>query len=242
MKLSTPIGLLLALSLSGCPQASPNATATANSPGASSPTVAATSAAETSATPTSGEFLIVPGKSFGPITADSTQASLEAQFGKEQVRAGDIPGAEGITQPGLTIFPDQPDKQVSVFLSETTPPQVTHIQVYGEKSQWKTAEGITLGTTLEELEKLNGKPFDLMGLGWDYGGHITDWKGGALEGLNLRLNSTAAHLSEAEMSAVSGDKTISSSLPELKKAEPHVSEILVLFSLPEAPTTATPTP
>lgn len=234
MKPTAPVGLLLALFLSGCPQ-----TSTSNAAPASNPIPSASPVASTApATPASGDFLIVPGQSFGPITAESTQASLEQQFGKDQVRAGDIPGAEGITQPGLTIFPDQPEKQVSVFLSESEPRRVTHIQIYGEKSQWKTAEGVTLGTTLEELEKLNGKPFELMGLGWDYGGHVTDWKGGALENLNLRLNSTAPHMTEEEMAAISGDKTISSALPELRKAEPHVSEILVLFSVPNV----TPTP
>lgn len=235
MKPTAPLGLLLALALSGCPQ-TPASNAAPASPSNPGSPAAATSPVAQAAAP-SDEFLIVPGQSFGPITADSTQASLEEQFGKDQVRAGDIPGAEGITQPGLTIFPDQPEKQVSVFLTESEPRRVTHIQIYGEKSQWKTAQGITLGTPLEEVQKLNGKPFDLMGLGWDYGGHVTDWKGGELEGLNLRLNSTAPHLTEAEMEAVSGDKTISSDLPELKKAQAHVSEILVLFSLPDAPAT-----
>jgi hypothetical protein len=188
--------------------------------------------------------LIVPGQRFGPVTKDSTQASLEEQFGKEQVRAGDIPGPEGLTLPGLTVFADQADKTMSVYLSESEPKRVSHVQINGDSSVWKTAQGLGLGTTLAELETLNGRPFELMGLYWDYGGHVTNWKGGALEGMTLQLNSAATDLSEEEMTAISGDKTVTSDLPALRKANPRVSQITVIFDQPAvSPSPATqPTP
>lgn len=232
MKIVWPAGLLLLL-LSGCPSGSPaNTTPTAAPPVSSIATPEATASVAVSE-----EFLITE-NGFGPITAESTQVSLEERFGKEQVKAGEIPGAEGLMLPGLLVFPDQPDKQVSVFLTEETPPRVSHLQLAGQASQWKTTHGISLGTTLAELEKLNGKPFELTGFGWDYGGYVTDWKGGALEGMMIRLLPANQDLSEEESAAVSGDQTIASDLAALAKADAKVSEISLVFVRPDA----TPSP
>jgi hypothetical protein len=57
--------------------------------------------------------------------------------------------------------------------------------VYGE-GNWGTEYGLGLGTTLKELEKMNGKPFQFAGFGWDYGGIVT-WEGGNLDTMSATV-------------------------------------------------------
>jgi hypothetical protein len=58
-----------------------------------------------------------------------------------------------------------------------------HNAAYGDKSLWRTTYGITLGTTLLELERINRKPFRLAGFDWDYSGTVLSWNSGVLEGV-----------------------------------------------------------
>lgn len=46
--------------------------------------------------------------------------------------------------------------------------------------RWKTPQGVSIGTTLKELEKLNGGPFKLAGFAWDYEGAIISWEEGKM--------------------------------------------------------------
>jgi hypothetical protein len=52
--------------------------------------------------------------------------------------------------------------------------------VRGAKSIWARADGVRLGLTSTELQAKNGRPFKFLGFEWDYGGAISDWRGGTL--------------------------------------------------------------
>jgi hypothetical protein len=39
-------------------------------------------------------------------------------------------------------------------------------------------------SALRQLRKLNGKPFVLLGIGWDYSGTVVSWEGGKLKRLD----------------------------------------------------------
>jgi hypothetical protein len=236
----TLAGLMLA-ALSGCPQAS------SPSPSPTPPVAPATRVATPPSTPSASpvaqagnDFLIVPEQRFGPITVNSSEATLKEQFGAGQVRREKMYVGDGQEWNGIAVYPDQPDRRVEIFWFEENPRRVQMIQIHGESSLWKTAQGVSLGTTLVELEKLNGKPFELLGLGWDFGGGVTDWKGGALQGLTMRVDSTTVELTEAESSEVLGDQTVNSDNPAMRKANPSVSKITVNFSMPEPDAPASP--
>ena len=49
-------------------------------------------------------------------------------------------------------------------------------------SAWRAA-GLALGDSLAHAQQANGKPFELWGFSWDYGGYVSDLKGGKLEKL-----------------------------------------------------------
>jgi len=123
--------------------------------------------------------LIMPGKSVGPITPRSTRADLVKAFGAANVKNATIYLSEGETVPGTVVFDKDPKRRLEI--TWTKKKLVGDVKIVGSSSLWHTAEGITLGTTLAELQRLNGKPFKFSGFDWDYGGLIQGWQGGKLE-------------------------------------------------------------
>jgi len=47
-------------------------------------------------------------------------------------------------------------------------------------AQWVTPEGITIGSSLEEVKRINKKDCILTGFGWEYGGWVKSWNDGEL--------------------------------------------------------------
>lgn len=219
--------LWLSLALAGTLWGQP-----ADSPAAPSPQ----RVAEATTVQPAYDHLIVPNQRLGPITPYSSEQSLRAHFGAENVRREKIYVGEGQAWDGVAVFPDQPDQRVEVLWNPEDPNRVEMVQLLGSTSRWRTAEGVSLGTSLLELQQLNGRPFELFGLSWDFSGAVCDWKGGALEGLILSCDDTELPLSEEESAAISGDRVLSSDLPLLQRANPKVSKIVVVFLEPEAET------
>jgi hypothetical protein len=93
--------------------------------------------------------------------------------------------------------------------------------------------GISLGTTLQELERLNGRPFKLAGFGWDYSGVVIDWAGGSLDsslaGVKLYLDPGPAAYESTTYSQVLGDREYSSDLAPMQQLTPRVYQIFVDF-------------
>ncbi|HEU5311744.1 MAG TPA: hypothetical protein VFV24_09855, partial [Candidatus Eisenbacteria bacterium] len=109
----------------------------------------------------------------------------------------------------------------------------------GEKSQWQLPGGITLGTTLHDLEQRNGRPFLLAGFGWDYAGAVLSWNGGALAsvlGMNTRLYLTppSAPNGDSLYAQAMGDRPFSSSSHPMRAMNPRVHRIRVEFPPPGA--------
>lgn len=106
---------------------------------------------------------------------------------------------------------------------------------------WKTKEGIGIGTSLQELEKLNGKSFNLLSFGSEIGGQIKNWSLGKLNSfqsenpqlvlyLSSPLNETAySSLSQKEKDSLVGDQEISSSLALIQKMNPRVMCMTLFF-------------
>lgn len=166
--------------LCGCrPASHPDATASAKS---SATTAAGASASEAQAAQsptlsTAPATWILPGD-FAP---DTTLQDLQHRFGAGNVRAEEIPGAEGESFRGVLLFPDDPIRRATVYFQD---PQnllgLAMVSIDEDHSQWKLASGIGIGAPLSEVRRINGKPFTFSGFDWDYGGTIVDWHGGKL--------------------------------------------------------------
>lgn len=132
------------------------------------------------------DWVIVPGKRTGPITAKTIRADLIRFFGAKNVQDGEIVISDGGREPGTIIFGGQPDASLGLlWLDETPEAQVRSIvfcqgSELAEKCRWHTEDRISFATDLKALERLNGRKFKLNGFDWGYGGLITSWEGGRL--------------------------------------------------------------
>jgi hypothetical protein len=144
---------------------------------------------------------------------------------------------EGICEPGLVIYKDDPTLRLAVVWNNNKPAHPASVWIcyeqLGEKCRWHTSTGIGFGTTLKDLERRNGKPFHMTGFGFDLGGNIISFEGGKLAreltGLLLTLGPQNDEdgeyfpkVTQDETSTVQGDKIISSNDPVMQKLNPQV--------------------
>lgn len=99
--------------------------------------------------------------------------------------------------------------------------------------------GIRLGMRLTDLERINGGPFTVMGFDWDYGGTVTNWRGGKLARKPSELPRIFIQLLPAETdtgairNSVAGDREFSSKNAAMQRLNPHVASISVAYVLPQ---------
>lgn len=194
------------------------------------------------------DWLIEPGVRVGPVTARSSEVDLLQLLGKEKVKQSEVHIGEGELVPGTLLYPDDPDKLMEILWKDQGARRnPARIFISGDRSLWHTAEGIRLGTTLIQIEKLNGGPVRMVGFGWDYSGTVVDGAGGKLKFLGtdegpsrgitgrtllLRLNpspSDLEKLASEEYRTVRGDVDLRSDNGVLQKLNPRVYQLLVEF-------------
>lgn len=170
-----------------------------------------------------------------------SEKELAEVFGKENVVFDTVYGKEGEMSMVTILFPESTD-QVEILWDDMEQREnminITQSAYYDEKedilntkSRWKTTYGINIGTTLSKLNEINGKAFDFMGFGWDYGGIISDLKEGKLEDLPLMIQ--LGNIDQAELynnpnyEALLGDMEYNSDMKEAINLEP----VVVLISI-----------
>ena len=189
------------------------------------------------------DWLIVPGLRVGPITATTTRAELDALFGKENVSDGSF-GNGDVPEAATVVFGNDTSAALAVTWDREHASTI-HICFATETGpcRWRTASGIRIGLPLMELQKLNGKPFQLAGYGFNGQGAVTSWRNGTLEEdptacghLVVRL-SPAAELQGRSMSKqesgllkqLQGDKPYSSASMAVQDLNPMVSALELQF-------------
>ncbi|MBC9878262.1 hypothetical protein G8O24_13005 [Bradyrhizobium sp. INPA01-394B] len=167
-----------------------------------------------------------------PIARDDTETRLKQRYGQEAVDQ-DLPGAEGETYKGLVLFPKAMDRRIEIAFTDDKARRAAGFTLRdtAKSSRW-SVNGITIGSSLADVQKANGKPFLVAGFEWDYGGFVTDWKGGALSHpmpggctLTIRFGKNAA----APKSLLGDGVKVASDNATLVKWAPGVAEIGVNF-------------
>ncbi|MBW7968905.1 hypothetical protein [Bradyrhizobium sp. BR 10289] len=167
-----------------------------------------------------------------PVAPDDTERSLKQRYGKEAVMQN-LPGAEGETYKGLVLFPKAADRRLEIAFTDDKARRASGLTLRdtARTSRWSVA-GITIGSSLAEVQKANGKPFLVNGFEWDYGGYVTNWKGGALSRplqggctITVRFDKKAA----APKSLLGDGVKAASDNAALVKFAPVVTEIGVNF-------------
>jgi hypothetical protein len=104
---------------------------------------------------------------------------LGAVYGATNVSVEKVIGAEGESQTYETaLFARRPAEKIRIEWSNSTNKVASDVDVFGSK--WIGPGGIHVGSTIAEVGNANGRPFTFSSLGWDYGGQVRDWRGGAL--------------------------------------------------------------
>jgi hypothetical protein len=165
---------------------------------------------------------IVVGERVGPIEKGMTLFGLKTLFGGGKVKPVKLPGPEGTELDGAQLFAGTDRELEILFDEESQEKEIIDVRIIGKG--WKFANGLKLGMNIAEVEKVNGKPYELSGFDWDYGGYA-NFKGGKLEAkVSVRFSPTG----EIDQS-LSGDKQIPSTNKKLRAAKVAVTEISVFF-------------
>lgn len=170
------------------------------------------------------EWAFIPGKNLGKINMNSSFKSIQKSYGQANVIKSDIHVGEGFYEKGYILFPNDDNKRAEILLSKEGQP--SFILLGGKSSIWHSSEGIKVGTSLQEIEKINGVNFMLSGFAWDYAGTIASWESGKLNKykglLTIRLG-PKYHQNYSK--ALLGDNLIQSDNAEMNKLNPTVYQI-----------------
>lgn len=143
-------------------------------------------------------------------------------------------GANNVTQHDAINLAGDKDGEAYIIYPDTD--NELEVQFDGENgnivtfshypSKWKAPYGIKAGDPLDKLAKVNGRPFKLNAFEWTNGGMVSSWNGGALEGKSvivvLKANNTG---DPKQYDQVTGNKTLRSDLPALKKLDVVIESI-----------------
>jgi len=193
------------------------------------------------------DWLIVPGERVGPIHADMTRTQVAEVFGAKNLKDGITSDEEGNYRI-VIAFPQDPARQLQLEFDQHSHKLglITVCPTTVTGCRWHTMQGITTGTSLKELEYLNGRPFHLAGFAWDYSGTVTNWNHGTLThslasqhpcrkdeigvGLALNVAKQDSKLSDQErewISQTSGDADWLSSARQMRGLNPVVTGMFV---------------
>jgi len=161
--------------------------------------------------------------------------ALRERFGAKNLTSADIDVGEGMHESGTKLFADAPHESVEMLWKDSINSRnLRMVRVRGEVSAWRTVHGLTLGTDLKTLEKINGVPFTLAGFDWDYSGTVTSWAGGLLADplgvcrMTVRLAPKPPNqdpVTSQWHDQVIGDLDFSSNHPAMQELNPRIYSI-----------------
>lgn len=89
-----------------------------------------------------------------------------------------------VERPYTVLYPETADELHITWKDEDR--KEIHDLRFSKEGRWKSETGIKIGTSYEELNRLNEKEISFYGFGWDYSGAVV-WNDGKLEGTKLRV-------------------------------------------------------
>lgn len=114
----------------------------------------------------------------------SSSQELDRIYPNSRKQEGTDLFEEGTVERAYSVlYPDTPN-QILITWSNPNRSQIHSIRVE-QPGDWKSKAGIRIGTTYEELVKMNG-PLKFYGFGWDYSGAV-DWDNGKFADTDIRV-------------------------------------------------------
>ena len=129
-------------------------------------------------------WLILTSGEKGSLNVHTTHEDLVREYGPSNVTDQDADVGDGEIQPLTVLFAEDPQRRIELLWKDpgkNTEPAFATIR--GKASRWHAVHGISLGTTLPDLERINGRPFRfaLTNDGTDMAEEHISWQGGLLE-------------------------------------------------------------
>jgi hypothetical protein len=121
-------------------------------------------------------FTVMPKQQVGNVISSMSEADLKRVYGEKnvaRVNRGDVK---------TVIYPNT-DNELEISWKKGQEYKKLEVAII-RKGDWKTAEGIQIGSTVEDLERINGKKIDLYTL--EDGMAIVRWQGGSVN-KNLKV-------------------------------------------------------
>ncbi len=157
----------------------------------------------------------------GPFARDSSHARLVTTFGRRNVRYQKVHGAEGEKLWASVLHPADAKARLEFIWNDEKRRRLPWMRIENA-STWQSQNGIHVGMPLAEVERINGGPFSLSGFEWDYGGRVTDWRGGTLSrplpgGCQIGIDFyPAENAPAAALDNVSGDQDFASDNADMR--------------------------
>jgi hypothetical protein len=167
----------------------------------------------------------------GAFGKDTSHARLASLFGAKNVVFQPVDGPEGSKMNATVIFPNDPKRRIEVLWHDENARKKPATIVIGPQSTWR-ARGFRIGERIDDVERVNGKPFKMSGFDWTYGGAARDWQGGKLENLSggCRLGMRFEADPNAPGSArdsLTGNREFASDDPGMRAVTPKIVELIV---------------
>lgn len=168
---------------------------------------------------------MVSAASFGLITLSDDFQKIVAKYNAENVQDGKLSIAQSENEFDVTyIFKGTP-KEIIVYWTEHHK-TISRIEAVQPNNPYRDEHGIGYGTTMQELETINGATISFNGFKWEMAGMITDFHNG-----KLQSNNEADHLiynidinNDNPPVALLGDVVLDT---ELNLVQDHMANIFV---------------
>ena len=167
----------------------------------------------------------------GVFAKDTSHARLAAVFGASNVRFMKVQDVHDEVTASV-VYPRDARKRLEFHWSDVKGrKQPNSIRIPNGNSIWKTANGIGMGTPLDRILQLHGKPISIMGFGHEVSGRVGFGEGAlrTLPGgctLSLHLGEGPGVPQDA-MQKVMGESEFSSDDPNMRALNLRVSILAI---------------
>jgi hypothetical protein len=201
------------------------------------------------------DWMVVPGVRVGPITAATVRADLQRLFPTATVADSELELDEGMVFPSTMVARETQAESLAIIWqgkgADAHPKEIFLCRGRRRVAcKWHAAGvggEIIPGMKLLDLEVMNGKPFTIHGFGWGYGSNVESWDGGAIDKVDCHHSLSIAidgergrdgeltlKLTDEETNSFSGNQSVPTTTPALRKLNPEITEILFIFPPPGA--------
>jgi hypothetical protein len=176
-----------------------------------------------------------PGVGVGPLKKDGSESDLIRAYGEAAVTGTEVALGDHGSAVASVVFANDPMRKVTIEWADPNARRIpTRVTIEGDSSIWTLPGGVTLGTPIEELERMNGKPFELSGFDWDGAGGVSSWRDGHLtsllkQGVTISLRPRPSDRISEVYKTVVGDSTFTSDMGAMRAVHPRVYRIVVYF-------------